>query len=403
MTYRSVLANREFAALLVSQTLSLLGDQITRIAVAVLVFSKTDSALAAAATFATSYLTYLAVGPILSSVADRYDRRVVMVLSDLARAAVVAVLATAHVPLAALFLLLVALSAVTPAFDSARGATLPDVLPGESYVRGNALANVAFQSAQICGFLTGGALLAATSARQALLIDCASFLVSAGAVLGTLRSRPLPARDEGTSLWRETLEGFRIVAQHPRLRKLLAFALLSAMAVSAPEALAVPVAHSAGGGTVAAGLLTATIPAGFVLASFLILRVDSERRERLLPALVLLSAVPLMATPFTQRVGLVVTLWLIAGMGSALQLVASAAYVQSAPEQARARAYGVASTLLVASQGVAQLLAGGISNFFDRSSGARAAVAILAAATLLPLPWLRRAGSPLPLAQEISG
>jgi MFS family permease len=302
----------------------------------------------------------------------------------------VALLAVSQLPLLALFALLVALSAMSPAFDSARGAALPDILPGEAYPRGSALANLFFQSAQIGGFLAGGALLAATSARQALLLDAGTFLFSAGVILATLAARPLAERAENSNLLRETVEGFRIVMHHPALRSLLAFALVGAMAVSAPEALAVPVAHAAGGDDFEAGLLTATIPAGFVLSSLVILRLDPVRRMRTLPWLVLLSAVPLLATPFVNRAEAIAVLWLVAGLGSAQQLVASAAYVQAAPNEARARAYGIASTLLVASQGVAQLAAGGLATFFDDTHGAAAGVAILAALTLCALPLLMR-------------
>ncbi|MGB8649984.1 MAG: MFS transporter [Mycobacteriales bacterium] len=385
-TYRSVLANREFAAILFSQALSILGDQLARIALAVLVFRETHSAFAASATFAVAYLTYLVGGPVLSALSDRYTRRTVMVLSDLGRACAVTALATAHLPVVGVFALLVVLSAFAPAFDSARGATLPDILPGEAYVRGNALCNLVFQAAMIGGFVAGGALLATAGTEQVLLLDAGTFLVSAGALLGLIRARDASARPERTNLLRDAAEGVRLVAADLTLRKLLGFALLGAVAVAGPESLAVPVAASLGGGTLAAGLLTASIPAGFVVASFAVLRFPPARRIELLPSLTVISVLPLLATPLAGSVGVTVVLWTVSGFGSSLQLVASAAYVAAAPEHARGRAYGLASTSLMASQGLAQLAAGGVSTAFGAHHGPGISVAVLGGLTLLLLP-----------------
>src|SRR5688500_5539441 len=105
--YREVLAVREFRGLLVRRGLSVVGDQIARIAVALLVLERSGSPFAAAATYACSYLTWLIGGPLLSALPDRYPRRRVIVVSDLARAVLVACLAVPGIPLWLLFAVLV--------------------------------------------------------------------------------------------------------------------------------------------------------------------------------------------------------------------------------------------------------------------------------------------------------
>ena len=381
VSYRSVLAHREFRAVLLSQGLSVFGDQLARLALAVLVFRQTGSAFAASATYAVFFLAYLAGGPVLSSLADRLPRRRVMVTSDLGCAAVVAAMALPHLPVPALFALLVLLGLAAPAFDSSRSATLPDILQGDAYTRGNALLNLVFQAAQVLGFVAGGALLAVLPVAQVLLLDAATFLLSALALRVYVQARPALA-STGASVLHDTVEGVRLVAGDARLRRLLGFALLSAAALAAPESLAVPVAAAMGGGTLASGVLTASLPAGFLLASFAVLRVVPERRERLLLPLAALSAGPLLLTPLSASVPVTTALWLLAGVGASLQLVASAAYVVAAPAHARGRAYGVAATLLMAVQGGAQLLVGALAT----ATGARAAVALVAGLTLLLLP-----------------
>ena len=382
VTYRAVLGVREFRALLLSQGLSVLGDQVTRIALALLVFERSGSALAASATYACSFLTWIVGGPVLSALADRYERRRVMVTCDLLRVPLVVALALADLPLWAVFALLVPIAVLEPPFDSARSALLADVLTGDVYVAGNSLMTTMVQAGQVLGFLAGGALVSLLSYHGALLVDAGSFLVSAVVLLLLVRARPLDRADAtASSLLTDVREGFFLVARNARLRWLLGQALLSCAVVIAPEGLAVAVAADLGGSHFTAGLLTASLPLGFLAGSVLLLRVPQERRLGLLPALTVLACLPLLLTPLLSAVPLVVLLWVLAGAGNALQIVASAEYVRSAPAEARGRAVGLAGTALMGVQGIVLVLAGGAADVF----GARPAVALAGALGLLLL------------------
>jgi MFS family permease len=112
--YRDVLADREYRAVFASDGLSVVGDQVTRLAVALVVFERTGSSLLAAATYACSYLSWLVGGPVLSSLADLVPRRGLMVACDLARAALVLLLLVPSLPLWCAFVLLVLLGLLAP-------------------------------------------------------------------------------------------------------------------------------------------------------------------------------------------------------------------------------------------------------------------------------------------------
>lgn len=391
VTYRQVLAVREFLAIGISQGLTILGDQVARIAVALLVYSRSHSALATAATYACSYLPALLGGPVLSALADRYRRRTIMIVCDVVRTVLVLLLVLPHVPLLVVFTVLVLVELLAPPFNAARAGTLPDVLPGEQYVVGNAVLNVVFQGAQVLGFVAGGLLVATLSSRGALAVDAATFAVSALAVLIGVHARPAAQEpDSRGSLLGDTAAGVRAVRSEPLLVRLLVLAVLGVAVAIAPEGLAVPVASTLHGGPIAAGVLTACVPAGFLLGSVAVLRILPERRLRLLPRLVALSCVPLLLTPLVHSLVVVALLWLLAGTGTAVQLIASAAYVQACPAELRSRAYGLAGTALVASQGLALLVSGALSE----ALGSPGAVAAVALAVLLLLPLAIRATRP---------
>jgi len=191
VTYREVLAVREFRALLISDGMSTLGDQVARIAVALLVLERSGSPFAASATYACSYLTWLVGGPLLSALPDRYPRRRIMVLCDVARMVLVAALAVPGLSLWVVFAVLIVVGLLSPPAEAARSALLADVLDGEPYVVANALSNAVGQAGQVGGFVAGGALVALLGVEVALLLDAATFALSALLLLAFVRERML--------------------------------------------------------------------------------------------------------------------------------------------------------------------------------------------------------------------
>ena len=379
--YREVLRDPEFRAVFAADGLSIVGDQVTRLAIALLVFDRTGSALLASATYACSYLSWLIGGPVLSALADRLPRRRLMITCDLARATLVLVLVLPGLPLWVLFAVLVLVGLLAPPFDAARSALLADILEGDRYVVGNALSGAVSQAGQVAGFVLGGALVHLLGTTGALLVDACTFGLSALLLTVAVRDRPVAVAETTTRLRHELTAGLSLVIGDPKLRRLLGWGVLIASMTIAPEGLAVSVADKLDRGPAAAGVLTAAVPAGFLLGSWLVLRLPPERRPRLFPWLVLLSGLALVLSPLLHHVELLAALWFLAGMGTALQLIANAAFVQAVPPHLRGRAFGVAGTSLMAVQGLVLLLAGWLADLF----GPRNSVALIALAGLAVL------------------
>lgn len=354
--YRAVLRNREFAAVLLSQSLSVIGDQVARIALALLVYQRTGSALASSATYAVSYGAYLLGGPVLSTLSDRYPRRTVMVISDVLRCGLVAVLAL-QPSTPVLFVLVALAGTVAPAFASARSATLPDLLGDGDYGTGLGLISSAAQTSQFIGFALGGGLVAALGVSSALLVDAGSFALSALCLLVALRLRASVGGPR-TGLLSESLLGASTVWRTPGLRHWLAWGLLLSTGAAAPEGLAVAVGSSLGGGAVAAGLLTAAAPLGYVLGTFVVLRVPSGDRRRVLPVAAGVAFVPLALTPLAPSLALLLVLWVVAGAGGAAQIVANSEYALRCLPEVRGRAFGLAGTALMVWQAVVLVAVG---------------------------------------------
>ena len=347
---------REFRALWLARALSLLGDQLARVAIAVLVYERTDSAALTGLAYALTFLPYL-FGPAFAGLADRRPRRNIVVTLDLARAAGVAVMALPGMPLPVMAVLLIAVTAVSPLYDAARSAMLPDLVPAEVYPTGLAVFTITTEAAQVLGFALGGVLVAVVGARFALSFDALTFLVAALAVMRAVTSRPA-AHQEHESHVAQLRAAMDLVFRSPALRRLLTLAWLNAMWV-VPEGLAAPYAADLHAGPVAVGLLLAAIPLGCVVGATVLVRlVDHDRRVRLMLPMAIGTGLPLAACAL--RPGLVVTLllWALCGVGTAYNVAANAEFVREVPNARRSQAIALATTGMVTGQGLAILLGG---------------------------------------------
>ena len=149
----------EFRALWMAQLLSVVGDQLARVALTVLVYDRTRSALLAAITFVASIVPTFIGGVTLAWLADKYPRRTVMIASDIARGVLVVIMAIPGVPLSVSVVLLFVVTLAGAPFLAARAAIYPDVLTGDRYVMGTAVSLTTFQFAQVIGFAAGGVVV----------------------------------------------------------------------------------------------------------------------------------------------------------------------------------------------------------------------------------------------------
>lgn len=396
-TWRSVLAHREYAALWVAYALSLAGDQLARVAIAVLVYDATGSALATAGAYAITFLPWLVGGPLLAGLGDRYPRRTVLLICDISSAVLVAVMAIPGLGLPALCGLLFLVVLLAAPFTAARSSLVRDLFPDdERYAAATAVSTVTIQGAQVVGFAAGGVLVAAFGSRQALLLDSATFALSAVVVWVWVLPRPAAAAGAQRRHWADIGAGAQLVFGDPRLRALTLFAWLATFH-SVPSGVVLPYVEQRGGGPVTVGVLLAAVTFGSATSMVALTTwVPAHRRIRLLPPLSVLAAaglVPCLLDPPLVVVGI---LWAVAGAGTGYQLAANVAFVSTVPGDRRAQAFGMVSAGLAAGQGLGLVIAGSLSEVLAPNVvvGLAGVAGTLAAFTLLATPAARLVLSP---------
>lgn len=371
-TYREVFGVREFRFLFVGHLLSVVGDELIRVALAILVFDATDSPLLAAATFGISYAPWVLGGPFLATLADRLRRRSVLIGTDLARGVVVACLAIPGLPLWLMLGMLFVASLFAPPFESARSALMPDVLEGDRYAVGTSVTNISTQVGQVAGFIAGGILVVAISPRGALLVDAATFFISAALVRWGVKDRPASAGAAGApplSLWHDTIEGLRVLTRSRVLLRIVGLLWVGQLFLTAPEGVAVPYVAEFGLGAVAVGLFLAANPVGVVIGGVVIGRLcPPDLRERLTYPLALMSMLPLILAGLIDNFAVVLALLVLSGFGASYLIPLNVAFVRAVPPAFRGRAFGAAVSGLSACQGLAIMGAGAAAERISASA-----------------------------------
>ncbi|MDQ1698804.1 MAG: hypothetical protein QOG34_667, partial [Frankiaceae bacterium] len=211
------------------QAISTVGSAFTLFALPLLVYKLTRSPTDLALTMAANMLPYLLFGLVFGAIADRVDRRRMMISVDLGRAAVIAVLPVLYLAGSLDVLWVYAVAFVQASlgilFDSGEFAAIPSLVSRADLLTANGRIMAANSAGQVAGPVVAGALVSFLAPASLLFVDAATFVVSALSL--TLIRRSFNAADavdesaatgDGASvirrLLRDVREGLGYVWRH---------------------------------------------------------------------------------------------------------------------------------------------------------------------------------------------
>lgn len=213
--FELILQNANFRWLWSGQIVSLLGDWFNLIASAILIAELTDSGLAVGVLFTIRMLAPFVVAPIAGIFADRYNRKYLLIITDLVRAVIV--LGFLFVQDAndiwLLYVLTVLLFGVSGFFSPARSAILPDITSPQELGTANTLGAASWSVMLAVGAAIGGLTTGLFGSQTAFVIDGFTFAVSAGLLLKI--RLPGSSSTAGEAPTRARLTALRYMFQHP--------------------------------------------------------------------------------------------------------------------------------------------------------------------------------------------
>ena len=383
-TGSSLLGNARFLKLWAGQGLSFVGDAVSMVALVVLVADITGSASAVGGLLVARLLPTLA-SPLFGVLADRLDRRAVLVVSDLARALLALGMVFTR-ELIALYVLVFLMGAARAIFNPTIRAAFPSVVGGGDLTRANSLISGTFSVSITVGPALGGLLVAAVGVEVAFVIDSATFLVSA-ALLSLI---PLPGSrgEEGDSFTGELRSGLSYLAGARVPLAMVVGAFLTVLATDLGTPAEVFLAKDTfGAGDAGYGLLVSVWGAGMVGGSALMAVLGD--RVPLLPIYfcgVFVWALALVGAGLSPAFSLALGALMIAGISNGVDNVVTDTILQRQVPDAllgrvfsvRFAGYSVAETLAYPAGGLLVDALGPRSTFLLAGSATAAAGVLIA-------------------------
>ncbi|GAB5518634.1 MAG: MFS transporter [Rhodothermales bacterium] len=220
-----VRTNANFRRIWIGHLISLLGDWFNTIALYTLVADLTGSPFALGAVFLSKMLPSALAAPIAGVLVDRWNRRRVMIGTDLLRAVVVLgfllIDDPGDVPL--LYVLAALQIVIGTAFQPAKSASIPNITTPRELLTANALSSATWSMLLALGAALGGFATAWLGTDAVFLLDSATYLISAWFIWRTTipQDTATPPKDGViTSAFREVAEGWRHLRTHPAIGRI---------------------------------------------------------------------------------------------------------------------------------------------------------------------------------------
>ena len=351
-----------FGGLVASQA----GDWLYNLALLAFVYERTGSTAWVGITTAARILPEVALGPIGGVLADRYDRRLVMIASDVLRAAAMgalAVVALTGAPAILAPLLAAVCTAAGAAYPQCVVAVMPRLVGAGDLAAANAARIGITSLCVIAGPALGAALLLLSSTAVVFAVNGATFLIGAAVVTVLPREalrRPAFAVEEvHASIRADLAVGWRALREHPDALALVGADVVSSAIYGALTVLFVLVGERLGLGAAGYGYLLSALGVGGVLSAGLAHRAASSDRPRR-ALVVAAAAIGVSLVVFTLSGSLAVAIVLAAAIGAGLfatEVVADTTLQRSLDPAVFARAYGLAVPACVAGIAAGALLA----------------------------------------------
>jgi MFS family permease len=382
-------ANRDFQVVLTGQAVSAFGDAISLTAMPLLVLFLTGSGALMGIVGALQLLPDLVLGLPAGALADRWDRRRMMMWADAGRA-----ILTALIPISfwlglptMVVILIVTLPINTLRLFSDAGFTsaVPGLVGRQNLARANGYMEATLSGSFIIGPALAGILVATIGAASTLAIDAATFAFSAVSLTLVRRRLRADRPREMPRILDDIKEGVRFVVAHPTLRSIIGYwAALTIGTAALLPALSYYITIDRRLGVELFGFVGSTWSVGYLLGSLLVGRLGQERigPQMIVSSLVIAAALLVIAASDAPIV------YLLAGsfIGAALSVILISYLTLRAtltPDELLGRVGSTARTVTLGLQPLGLLVTGALIDIADAATALVVMAALVASASLL--------------------
>jgi predicted MFS family arabinose efflux permease len=384
--------NRDFRALFLASVISLGGDWFLWVAINGLIYEATGKAFYVGLSILAQQFAFFLGSPIGGFLADRLDRKKLMVVCDLVRALTcLAFLFVGPGRIWLAYVLLPVLSAFAAPFDPAFSAATPNLVDRPDLPAATALNGSLWGTMLAVGAALGGLISGAFGADAAFLVDAASFLVSAGLLWSIRRPFSEPRKDHGQRLGMidATRETWRFAKRDHRVLSLLLVKFGFGAALGVLALIPVMALKVFDAGNLGFGILMSARGLGALIGPFIGHRIAGPRHRRLFLVIGLsltFSGLGYLAVGFAPTLLVAALMICVAHVGSGSQWMLSTFGLQVfVPDHVRGRIFGFDYMLVTLTLSISALIGSVVAD----AIGVRLTISLLGGVALLwGITWL---------------
>ena len=378
--FQLVRQNANFRNLWLGQVVSLMGDWFNLIASAALIAKLTQSGLAVGGLFVARMLAQFLMGPFGGALADRYNRKTILIVTDIARAVIV--LGFLFVDEARDVWLLYAFTVlqlgISGIFNPTKDAILPDIVTSQELGTANALNSTTWSTMLALGAALGGLVAGEWGIAPAFVVDSLTFILSA-VMIGRIVYTDTPEKPHAaakTSVWGQYFDGIRYLTLNGSIFVIAIQKAWMALAVSsAYEIIQVQLSSKVfvlgEGGSTSLGLMYAAVGVGTGISPILARIFTGDREVPLRVAIFLgylTTAIGLAILSTLASFNTVLFGTFLRGFGVAVVWVFSTQLLmQKLPREVRGRVFGTEYALFTLMNAIGAATGGWLLDAFQTS------------------------------------
>jgi MFS family permease len=389
-----VRGNANFRNLWFGQIVSLLGDWFNLIASAALIAQLSETGFAIGTLFVVRMLAPFVISPLAGVVADRYNRKHILIVTDITRAVTVLgfLLITQPQHLWLLYVLTAIQLGISGFFFPTRNAILPDLVSARELGVANALSSTTWSVMLALGAALGGIVAGIWGIYPAFVIDALTFVLSAFFIFRVDYQEPTQLDDSEKTIRRglqQYLEGLRYLQRHVDVLTISLHKAASALFVSGFQVVQVIMTESiftigeAGG--ISLGLMFAVAGVGTGVGPILARHFTGDRSRALCQVIILgygLASLGLVITAPLINFPMVLFGTFLRGAGGGIIWVFSTQLLmQMSPNEVRGRIFSTEFAIFTLTSAIGASVAGAA---LDSSIGIVGTIGWMAALTLIP-------------------
>lgn len=235
---------RKFILLWLGELISGIGSGMTAFALSIYVFDMTGSAGYVSAIVLAAFLPTILLSPLGGVLADRYDRRLLMIIGDLfSGLGLVYILWNIHMGINSMLPIMIGVTfngmfvaLLEPSFK----ATVTDLLSKDDYTKANGMVQIAANSRYLVSPILAGILLTISDIRLILILDICTFFLTVLTISLVRNSIAKSLKKEKEGIWIELREGFAVLKSYIGVRTLVILMSLVCFFIGFVQTLTVP-------------------------------------------------------------------------------------------------------------------------------------------------------------------